>query len=215
MESFGVRTKPRECSTCVYNTVGTGFCPDAVPKDPVLGVLLESPGSEEVIEQVPLVGRAGKYWLRCFIESLGLKRDQVAIFNTLRCKPPNNNYPIGKMRMLAEEHCRIWDNKQGRNLEVGGIHSYAPNLFVATFHPSAVLRTPPYHRLVVMDMEKAYKYARMGYKPLVLMGETALTLVAPWTEHKGGVKTWRGHVWEGEWPYLSKGSNIRSRFISI
>ena len=203
--SAGVRGKPDGCKSCLYRGIGQGFCPDDVPAEPIVGILLEAPGGDEALEQRPMVGRAGQFWERRIINRLGYKREDVAIFNTIRCRPPNNEYPTGQIRTHAEQLCRQYDGVQGINgkLVPGGVRKFNPNLFIATFHPAATFRTPAIYRLILKDMEKAFRFGTSGkgYRPLVLMGDKALSLVAPWTEGKGGLRKWRSHWWHGSWPF--------------
>lgn len=52
----------------------------------------EAPGADEDQQGKPFVGQAGKL-LTELIESVGWKRDDVYIFNTVCCRPPNNRKP--------------------------------------------------------------------------------------------------------------------------
>lgn len=199
--SSGVRSKPPGCKTCAYKSIGQGFCPDELPANPIIGILLEAPGNDEAIEQKPMVGREGSWFDKKIIRSLGYSRSDVAYFNTIRCHPPNNIYPIGPLRYHAEELCRQYDFIHGPGLDKGGIMSYNPNLFLATFHPAAAFKTPAIFRLIYRDIKKAFNFAAKGYRPLVLAGNAAMELVWPWTKGKGGLRVWRSHWTVGEWPF--------------
>src|ERR1700732_1656747 len=52
----------------------------------------EAPGASEDEQGLPFVGRAGKL-LSQLLEEIGLKRDDVFIANTLKCRPPGNRDP--------------------------------------------------------------------------------------------------------------------------
>ena len=52
----------------------------------------EAPGEDEDIQGIPFVGKAGQLLTR-MIEAMGLKRDDVYICNTVKCRPPNNRNP--------------------------------------------------------------------------------------------------------------------------
>jgi uracil-DNA glycosylase family 4 len=52
----------------------------------------EAPGEDEDLQGVPFVGRAGQL-LTKMIEAMGLRREQVYICNTVKCRPPNNRNP--------------------------------------------------------------------------------------------------------------------------
>ena len=52
----------------------------------------EAPGADEDEQGIPFIGRAGQL-LTKIIESIGLKREDVAIGNINRCRPPGNRAP--------------------------------------------------------------------------------------------------------------------------
>jgi hypothetical protein len=186
--------KGEGCSGCPYKGIGVGNCLDWVGSDPKIAVMLEAPGETEIEEGVPLSGKAGQLWCHWLLESNGYTRENCVVCNTLRCRPKGvgkakdkwNQYPTGKLRAQAEAYCRQYDDK---------LIAWGPDVFVATMHPAALLRTPAFVGLVQADMAKAFRLAERGYKPLVLMGDKAMGLCAPWLV--GGVKAWRGHWWFG------------------
>jgi DNA polymerase len=53
----------------------------------------EAPGASEDEQGVPFVGRAGKL-LETLLGEVGLKRSDVFIANTLKCRPPGNRDPL-------------------------------------------------------------------------------------------------------------------------
>lgn len=97
---------------------GLGFVPDQVVAKPVYVLIGEAPGSNEVLEGKPFIGKAGfvlKEWLIKAVPAiqLAMERGQVTIMNTLRCLPPEvqgRAYPKGEEKRLAEAHCRQYDN---------------------------------------------------------------------------------------------------------
>lgn len=205
--SPGVRMKPEECKRCPLSLMDHGFVPDEYPESPKIAVLLERPGQEEVLEQRPLWGRSGQLWMKKLVEACGNHRGDVLICNSLRCYNQQNQYPTGWLKKQAEGQCRRWDGwhrtpEEGR-LQKGGLLKFDPNLFVATYHPAYILRVPAFYWLVLRAMEFAFQKAGEGYRPLVLMGDKALYLIAPWLERdergrgSGGMKTWQRHWWEG------------------
>ena len=209
---FGPSRKPEGCQKCPFSSTGLSFVPDEYPENPLIAVLLEAAGRDEAIEGRPLVGKAGQLWMWELVGKLGYKRANVLISNTLRCRPPDNKYPTGKMRVGAEIACRQYDRISacdGQRRQ-RGIADWNPNLFLITFHPAAILRTRALMRLVRRDMQKAFEFAAQGYRPCVLMGDKALSLIAPWTWGKGGVKAWRSHFWEGQWPKFVRPSEFET-----
>jgi uracil-DNA glycosylase family 4 len=53
----------------------------------------EAPGASEDEQGIPFVGRAGKL-LEKLLEEIDIKRDDVFIGNTLKCRPPGNRDPL-------------------------------------------------------------------------------------------------------------------------
>ncbi len=195
--SPGVATKPPGCALCPMYTLGIGFVPDEVLGQPEIGFLLEAPGETESIERRPLMGRSGQHWERAYLVPFGKDRSNVLIANTLRCRLEGNIYPLGHDRKIAELHCRRWDAYQGGDLGKpvpGGLTAFAPNLFIATYHPAAVLRGAAKEDHIRAHVGKAFRFAEMGYRPLVLMGDKAINLIRP---QFAQLKKWAGHWWEG------------------
>ena len=52
----------------------------------------EAPGKDEDIQGKPFVGRAGKF-LNEMLETIGMKRADIYITNTVKYRPPNNRDP--------------------------------------------------------------------------------------------------------------------------
>ena len=53
----------------------------------------EAPGADEDLQGEPFVGRAGQL-LNKIIEACTLKRGDVYILNTIKCRPPGNRNPL-------------------------------------------------------------------------------------------------------------------------
>lgn len=122
----------------------------------------EAPGQEEDATGRPFVGASGQLLTR-MIEACTLKRENVYILNTLKCRPPNNRTPDPTER----ENCRPFFEEQLRvirpdyivclglvaaqtllstPLSVGRLrkqfYRYHGSKVVVTYHPSYLLRTP-------------------------------------------------------------------------
>jgi uracil-DNA glycosylase family 4 len=133
----------------------------------------EAPGADEDKQGEPFVGRAGQL-LDKIIEAMTLKREDVYILNTLKCRPPGNRTPLPD----EVENCRCFFTRQlevlrpeflvclgacaaqallrtkesigklrGRSHDFRGIKVYA------TYHPAYLLRNPPAKRDVWEDMK--------------------------------------------------------------
>jgi DNA polymerase len=133
----------------------------------------EAPGADEDAQGFPFVGRAGQL-LTKIIESISLKREEVAIGNINRCRPPGNRAPT-----IEEAHtCRpfllreiavvrpkvivvlgntamhnLLDTKAGITKMRGKFQDYFGVKVMPTFHPAYLLRDPNKKREVWEDMK--------------------------------------------------------------
>ncbi|MFL6468790.1 MAG: uracil-DNA glycosylase family protein [Pyrinomonadaceae bacterium] len=140
----------------------------------------EAPGADEDAQGFPFVGRAGQL-LTKIIESIGLKREEVAIGNINRCRPPGNRTPT-----IEEAHtCRpfllreiaviqpkvivvlgntalhnLLDTKVGITKVRGNFQDYFGVKVMPTFHPAYLLRDPNKKREVWDDMKKVREYLK-------------------------------------------------------
>ena len=145
------------CETRTHVVFGQG-----VPNAEVLFVG-EGPGASEDEQGLPFVGRSGQL-LDHYLEAVDLSRDKnVFIANIVKCRPPQNRDPLPE----EAQACLPWLRKQfqllqpkivvclgrvaaqqlidsgysvthdhGKFVEKGG------TLFMATYHPAALLRYP-------------------------------------------------------------------------
>jgi DNA polymerase len=123
----------------------------------------EAPGAQEDASGVPFVGRAGQL-LDQLLADAGLDRQQVAILNVLKCRPPGNRKPAND----EVERCRPWLSAQldalapelivtlglsatawflGRRIQIGrvrgSVHEVEGRRVLPTYHPSGALRFGP------------------------------------------------------------------------
>lgn len=63
----------------------------------------EAPGKKEDLEGVPFVGAAGKI-LNELLESIGMRREDIYITNTVKYRPPHNRDPLPEEKSA----CREW-----------------------------------------------------------------------------------------------------------
>ena len=126
----------------------------------------EAPGAEEDRQGLPFVGRAGNF-LTELLQGIGMRREDVFIANTIKCRPPGNRDPQPE----EIDSCRPWLEEQVRLIEprvIGTLGNFAtklltgsqtgitkvrgtaqhhtlggrPVLLLPLFHPAAGLRTP-------------------------------------------------------------------------
>lgn len=113
--------KPAGCAACPLYTKGRGFVPDTISKKQKIRFIGEAPGTNEIGEGVPFVGKAGfvlKQWLMKAVPTLQLAfdRGEISLANTLRCLPPEiqgRPYPKGEEKEQAELCCRQYDTPLG------------------------------------------------------------------------------------------------------
>lgn len=122
----------------------------------------EAPGALEDETGVPFVGRSGQLLNRLLAEA-GLRREQVAVINTVKCRPPANRLPT----RLETANCRPWTSQQltilqpqlvvtlglsaavwflGRTTLAairGTVHEVDGLRVLPTYHPAAALRGGP------------------------------------------------------------------------
>jgi len=133
----------------------------------------EGPGAEEDLQGLPFVGRAGQL-LTQWIESLGLKREQVYICNVIKCRPPQNRTPERDeietcspflLRQLDAIHPKLicvlggvaLQTLMGKAVSItrlrGQVFDFRGSKLLATFHPAYILRNPVADRDVRKDLQ--------------------------------------------------------------
>ncbi len=141
----------------------------------------EAPGADEDRQGEPFVGRAGQL-LTAMIEALGLRREQVYIGNTLKCRPPRNRDPLPEEvvrcrpfleRQIALVQPRVIvalgriaaHNLLGVETPLarlrGRVHRLAAGTpVIVTYHPAFLLRSPREKRRAWEDLCLARRVAR-------------------------------------------------------
>lgn len=102
-----MRNKPKECSKCPLEYLGTGFLePEG---DCVNGVLIlgEAAGEAEARESRPFrpYAAAGSVLERC-INKAGFRREEFGVYNVVNCRPPGNKLEGQKYEAGAVNHCK-------------------------------------------------------------------------------------------------------------
>ena len=131
--------------------------------DPTLGLVFvgEGPGAEEDKQGLPFVGRSGQLLDRLIGEEMGLRRDQVYVANTTKCRPPGNRDPLpdeldacspwleAQLDLIDPKVVvtlgnfatrRLLQTKEGITKLRGRTYPFRNGVLVPTFHPAAVLR---------------------------------------------------------------------------
>jgi len=156
------------------------------PIDPDVAFIGEAPGGDEDRAGEPFVGKAGQLLTR-ILNGCGFKRDEVYIFNTLKCRPPGTagSGSANRPPTLEEcENCRPFFERQfdivkpkhvvalggtaAKNLLNtstgitklrGKVYTLRGVPLICTFHPSAMLRdeTEKTRRAIWEDMKLLLK----------------------------------------------------------
>ena len=168
----------RGCTACPeLVATRTQVVAGATPPGARLLVLGEAPGATEDETGEPFVGRSGRL-LDELLADVGLARADVAVLNTLKCRPPGNRPPT----RTESATCRPWTERQlaladpavGVALGLsatrwllgptslaaarGRVHEVGGRKVLATYHPSAALRFGPRgepRRLLREDLARA------------------------------------------------------------
>lgn len=140
----------------------------------------EGPGEQEDIQGIPFVGPAGKL-LDTMLELIDLDRSKVYIANIVKCRPPKNRDPLA----VEQDACRKWLDRQielvnpkiivclGRiaakalidedfriTREHGQWFELDGRKYIATYHPSALLRDVSKRPEAFMDLREIRKEIR-------------------------------------------------------
>lgn len=133
----------------------------------------EAPGADEDRLGEPFVGKAGQL-LTKIIEACNLKREDVYIFNVLKCRPPENRTPTpeeaencweflsAQIDIIKPEFICCLGAVAARTLlksELtigklrGKVHRVGQAKVICTYHPSYLLRNPPAKKDTWEDMK--------------------------------------------------------------
>jgi uracil-DNA glycosylase family 4 len=120
----------------------------------------EAPGAQEDATGHPFVGKAGQLLDQLLAEA-GMARAEVAVLNTVKCRPPRNRAPradeVGRCRPYLERQLDLlrprlivalgltaaaWFLGRGTSLAAarGVVHQVGERSVIATYHPSAAIR---------------------------------------------------------------------------
>ncbi len=92
----------RSC-TCSLRETATQAVPGTGSAEARLFFIGEAPGKNEDEQGIPFVGASGKF-LNEMLGSIGLRREDIYITNTVKYRPPKNRDPLPE----EKQACRKW-----------------------------------------------------------------------------------------------------------
>jgi DNA polymerase len=143
----------------------------------------EAPGADEDRTGRPFVGRAGEL-LTKMIEACKLRRDDVYILNTIKCRPPGNRNPEPdeiqncreyyqqQLSILRPEYIvclgavsaqELLQSKLPVGRLRGKLHRYFESKVLVTYHPAYLLRNPSAKKAAWEDLQIMLRDAKIAY----------------------------------------------------
>ncbi len=143
----------------------------------------EAPGEDEDRQGIPFVGRAGQLLTDIIVKGMQMRREDVYILNTVKCRPLNNRAPTPEEAANCREYldfqlevirpeflCCLGavasQNLLGTSASIGSlrgrVHLFQGIKVVCTYHPAYVLRYPPAKRQVWDDIQLLMKEVAVG-----------------------------------------------------
>jgi len=141
--------------------------------NPTLCFIGEAPGRDEDKQGEPFVGRAGQL-LDKILDACNLKRNDVYILNTIKCRPPHNrnpeekelancwDYALRQLDVLQPKFIcclgsiaaqTVLQTKQPIGKLRGSFHEFRGMSVLVTYHPAYLLRNPAAKAKVWSDMK--------------------------------------------------------------
>jgi uracil-DNA glycosylase len=138
----------------------------------------EAPGADEDRQGLPFVGRAGQLLTDIIVNGMKLRREDVYILNTIKCRPPENRTPLPQEAANCREYldqqldilrpefiCCLGavaaQNLLGTTVSIGQlrgrIHDFRGIKVVCTYHPAYLLRNPAAKRQTWDDIQLLMK----------------------------------------------------------
>jgi DNA polymerase len=162
-----------ECTDCPLNLNRTNAVAGEGPEKAEIMMIGEAPGYNEDQQGRPFIGAAGKL-LDQLLRSINMRRENVFITNTVKCRPNNNRDPLLK-EMAA---CRKYLDRQidlispkvivtlgrhamsaflpGEKISTarGNAREINGRLIFPIYHPAAALRQNNFRQLLNDDIQK-------------------------------------------------------------
>src|SRR5256714_7166785 len=176
-----VRSEIGECTRCKLHKGRTNIVFGVGNPEARLMFVGEAPGEDEDLQGYPFVGKAGQLLTR-MIEAMGLRREDVYICNTVKCRPPNNRNPEPDELAACEPFLKaqlaavkpevivtlgkfaaqalLRDESPVSRLR-GHWREYESIPLMPTFHPAYLLRSPGEKGKVWDDLKEVMKKLKL------------------------------------------------------
>ena len=175
IELAKLRDKVLSCKKCsLYKTRNNVVFGEGNPNADIL-FIGEAPGANEDKQGIPFCGAAGKF-LNEMLATIGFKREDVFIANTLKCRPPENRDPEDSekevCRPYLEEQFKIIDPKLVVLLGRHSLNTFLPGvgsistlhgkamkrmdgrIYLPLYHPAAALHNGSLRQTLIEDFKK-------------------------------------------------------------
>ncbi len=164
----------KDCRRCSLGDTRTNLVMGTGDERAEIMFVGEAPGFHEDRQGMPFVGPAGKF-LDQLLGSIGLKRSQVYIANTLKCRPPDNRDPqpqelatctpflfkqieIIKPRIVCTLGNHATKTLLATTTGITQLHGKLVRrdglAYVPLFHPAAALHKPPLKSTLIEDFQR-------------------------------------------------------------
>ena len=164
----------RDCKNCPLHAERQNMVFGVGNREADLMFIGEGPGEQEDIQGIPFVGPAGML-LNDYLMAVGIKREEVYIANIVKCRPPRNRDPLEEEQEACIGYLRnqvqlikpkiivllgriaakkILDPEFRITRQHGELYESKGIKFIATYHPSALLRDESKKAEAFLDFKK-------------------------------------------------------------
>jgi DNA polymerase len=144
LELAAVARDADRCTACGLSAIRTQTVPGEGSPTAQIVFVGEAPGAREDQVGRPFVGASGRL-LDDLLASIGLRREEVFILNTVKCRPPGNRNPLAaETAACAPFLSRQLAALQPRVIATLGTHAlavFAPSAKIAEVHGRPYART--------------------------------------------------------------------------
>lgn len=173
-----IRQEVAQCVKCDLSKTRNLTVPGEGNPDADILFIGEAPGATEDQEGIPFCGAAGKF-LDEMLASIGLRREDIFIANTVKCRPPQNRDPEdgekAACRPYLDEQIKIIDPKIIVCLGRHSVANFLPGagtittlhgkalrrpdgrVYLALYHPAAALHNGGLRATLMEDFQKIPK----------------------------------------------------------